>query len=56
MIKKDYNKISICSFFTKKFQGFGIIISFENPYAAKEPFFILKLHIFYYTFWLIKYK
>lgn len=48
MIKKyRYNY-----FFSKKFQGLGFLISFDNPVAMQEKSYYLDLAFFWFRFWL----
>jgi hypothetical protein len=42
--------------FSKKFQGLGLGISFDEPYAMRKPWFTVEFIFLWFKCWFTKYK
>ena len=56
-ITKRFIKENIAIFVSvlNKFQGFGIMFSFDNPISDRD-YFLFEIRFLYFKFYLIKYK
>lgn len=41
---------------SKRFQGLGLLVDFDNPEAHREIVFTIRINILWFKFWMIKYK